>query len=216
MKFRVPANDSSRFDRGFVVPSATRFLQVVDQRQLGILVGSGTKAASTLTMRDQCWIRREMRSTRRRVTDVRSRRTRPRLSAMLTVCALFLGAPLLAQQSGDIAELSTTLEALSERVRPGVVQIFATGYTPGPGGRAVERSACRSAAGERFRRDRGSHRLHRHQRPRDCQRLPRAGRAAARGRRNEKPSISLAAQGPDRRGAHRRTRSRNRLGRAEG
>ena len=49
------------------------------------------------------------------------------------MCALFLGAPLLAQQSGDIAALSTTLEALSERVRPGVVQIFATGYTPGQG-----------------------------------------------------------------------------------
>ena len=66
-------------------------------------------------MSDQFWIRRD-------------------LSAILTVCALFSGAPLLAQQSGDVAELSTMLEALSERVRPGVVRIFATGcYTPGQG-----------------------------------------------------------------------------------
>ena len=74
-----------------------------------------------------------MRSTQRQVAGLRSSRTPPRLSAVLAACALFLGAPLLAQQGGDVAELSTSLEALSERVQPGVVQIFATGYTPGQG-----------------------------------------------------------------------------------
>ena len=65
-------------------------------------------------MSDQFWIRRD-------------------LSAILTVCALFWGPLLQAQQSGDVAELSTMLEALSERVQPAVVRIFATGYVPGQG-----------------------------------------------------------------------------------
>ncbi len=52
---------------------------------------------------------------------------------MLALCTMFLGSPLQAQQSGDAVELSATLEAVGERVRPGVVRIFATGYTPGHG-----------------------------------------------------------------------------------
>ena len=41
--------------------------------------------------------------------------------------------PPQAQQPADLRELSGTLQALSEKVRPAVVQIFATGYTAGQG-----------------------------------------------------------------------------------
>ena len=58
-----------------------------------------------------------------------------------TACALAVwlaSAPLHvhAQTAGDLRELSGTLEALSEKVRPSVVQIFATGYAVGQGGPA--------------------------------------------------------------------------------
>ena len=55
-------------------------------------------------------------------------------AGVLVACGLTLiAAPGVAQQPRALASLSDTLEALSERVGPSVVQIFASGYTVGQG-----------------------------------------------------------------------------------
>jgi len=56
-----------------------------------------------------------------------------RVRALLACVLLCVAAPGSAQQTGSLAALSDTLEALSERVGPAVVQIFVSGYAIGGG-----------------------------------------------------------------------------------
>lgn len=56
---------------------------------------------------------------------------RPALASILA--ASFVIGSAHAQPVGDLQELSETLESISERVQPAVVQILATGYTAGQG-----------------------------------------------------------------------------------
>jgi S1-C subfamily serine protease len=69
---------------------------------------------------------------RRYLESPQSRRTRWSI-AVVAVCALASAPPLWAQPAGDLRQFSVALESLSEQVRPAVVQIFATGFTPGEG-----------------------------------------------------------------------------------
>ena len=56
-----------------------------------------------------------------------------RVRALLACVLLCVAAPGSAQQTGSLAALRDTLEALSERVGPAVVQIFVSGYAIGGG-----------------------------------------------------------------------------------
>ncbi len=58
-----------------------------------------------------------------------------RLARIVPLLSVFLAlvGVASAQPAGDLGQLSGTLEALSESVRPAVVQIFATGYAAGQG-----------------------------------------------------------------------------------
>jgi len=56
-----------------------------------------------------------------------------RLRALLVWVLLCVAAPGSAQQTDSLAALSDTLEALSQRVGPAVVQIFVSGYAVGSG-----------------------------------------------------------------------------------
>ncbi|UCG51619.1 MAG: trypsin-like peptidase domain-containing protein [Candidatus Latescibacterota bacterium] len=65
-------------------------------------------------------------------------RTHVVIQIMIVACCAFLGPPLAAQESSQtkpqsLNELSDSFEALSSRVSPAVVQIFATGYGPAQG-----------------------------------------------------------------------------------
>ena len=65
--------------------------------------------------------------------DGSSRRGRWLPVLILILLILLVSGSSLAQPAGDLRELSRTLEALSEQVRPAVVQIVATGYAAGQG-----------------------------------------------------------------------------------
>jgi len=66
------------------------------------------------------------------VSEYGRNRARWTLVPLLGLCWL-AASSLQAQSATDLRDLSGTLETLSEAVRPAVVQIFATGYTPGQG-----------------------------------------------------------------------------------
>ena len=55
-------------------------------------------------------------------------RARVRVRALVACVLLLVAAPASAQQTGALAALSDTLEAVSRRVGPAVVQIFVSGY----------------------------------------------------------------------------------------
>ena len=55
------------------------------------------------------------------------------MRALLSCALLLVAAPGSAQQAGSLAALSDTLEALSQRVGPAVVQIFVSAYVVGQG-----------------------------------------------------------------------------------
>ena len=67
------------------------------------------------------------------IAECRNSRVRWLPVLMLVLFILSVSGSPLAQPAGDLRELSRTLEALSEQVRPAVVQIVATGYAAGQG-----------------------------------------------------------------------------------
>ena len=73
-----------------------------------------------------------MRSTPSQVTTRAGSGTHGLLAQSLVLGILFVSS-LQAQPAGDLRGLSDALESLTSRVRPAVVQIFATGYTAGQG-----------------------------------------------------------------------------------
>ena len=56
------------------------------------------------------------------------REVRVRVRALFACLLLLVAAPASAQQTGSLAALSDTLEAVSRRVGPAVVQIFVSGF----------------------------------------------------------------------------------------
>ncbi len=74
-----------------------------------------------------------MLHSRRHLDGPRSRCSRWPVAVVVAVCVLGSVRPLWAQPAADLRQFSVALESLSEQVRPAVVQIFATGVTPGEG-----------------------------------------------------------------------------------
>ena len=67
------------------------------------------------------------------ITECGSSRVRWGAILSLVLFILSVSGTSLAQPAGDLQGLSGTLEALSEQVRPAIVQIVATGYAAGQG-----------------------------------------------------------------------------------